>query len=117
MSFWLFIVCIEFALFFGAVIDRVVVNRDLFTESHKDYTYYSVAYKNKEDAIEILETLKKILALNKVVRVYDIYVMSNIETSVDDVEFGWTDISEFTVEPTDNSRWIIKVTKPVVLEK
>lgn len=113
MSFIVFIVCIAIALFLGAVLDRAAL---LLKERNEDYEFFSVAFNSKEDAQSIVDALVERFRKHGVIRMYDLYVLSDIDATPRDCKFGWTYLPEITIEQKED-KWVISTPNPKPLEK
>lgn len=110
-------ICIVIALFLGAVSDRAII---LLKERGEVYEFFSVAFSNESDAKDIIRVLNDRFDKYGVVRMYDLYILANIEATARDCKFGWTNKPMFTITyaPTrEENRWVINTPNPEPLEK
>ena len=128
MSFVVFMICMVAALFFGAVLDRMAVikNRmkpkesfantyDRSSFDKNEYAYASsIIFKSKIDSESIFPTLERCLMCQKVLRVYDLYLLANIRAKPDDFFYGWNSVSDFKIEPHGDG-WLLSIPKPFEL--
>lgn len=113
MSFFIFIGCIAVALFLGAVLDRAAL---LLKERNEDYEFFSVSFNSEDDAKSIVDALKDRFHKHGVIRMYDLYILSNIDATPRDCKFGWTVLPDITIEH-EGDKWIINTPNPKPLEK
>ena len=120
-------ICMAAALFFGAVLDRMAVIRNRikpnenFANTYESalnlngYSYASsIIFKSKIDSGSIIPTLERCLEKQKVLRVYDLYLLANIRAKPDDFFYGWNSISDFKIEPNGDG-WLLSIPKPFQL--
>lgn len=119
MGFIGFIICILFALLFGAILDRtIIISKDL--EEIKEDGYYALAFKEKTYALEIMNYVKDVFDDNGFVRVYDLYFLSRVRVEHMKncyYKYGWTDISDFRLIEDEELGYIIDCPFPERLEK
>ena len=117
MSFIVFMLCMIFALFFGAVLDRTILISKERNEENKEYEYFSLGFPLMEDAQEVLSLLKERLEINEgFVRVYDLYTYTSIKSEDPrDFNHGWKVLDDFRIE-NDGDSWMLRVPKPCLLE-
>ena len=106
--------CIAGALFFGMILDRVILK---IKDNKEEYEYASISFKDKTTPEAVLERLKEILAVNGVIRVYDYYLICGIKNiSSLDFRVGWNDINGFSIENKEGI-YVLNPPEPHEIEK
>lgn len=119
MSFILYMVCIAVAIFLGALLDRYVILSKRISELDKEeYEYPYIAYSSKAEAAELMSFLQDRFERFGVLRMYDIYVFSDLSAGPEDAKYGWREFPDFKIEQQSNGKWIFTIPEPkFLLEK
>lgn len=124
MNFWVFMLCMIAAIFAGMVLDRVLIIlardkneiNDMIPNTDISFISEVGSFMTKEEAEVCINVMTELSKRQGVLRLYDLYLLMNIATSLGDVKYGWKNLSEFEIEQC-GEKWTIKVPKPVLIEK
>lgn len=80
------------------------------------YDYDDLVYESNEDAVSVLNAMADILDRYKIVKVADLYDLSNVTPSQTDYNYGWTDLRTASVSQISNGGFVINLPRPMPID-
>ena len=85
-------------------------------QNTKAYYYDTLTFKNRNDAVAVLERMKEQLVIYQMVSVADFYDFAGVSGNYTDNRYGWTDLNAASISNVPGEGWRIDLPKVVVLE-
>lgn len=72
----------------------------------ESYNYSDIIFKDRQDAIDIYNTIDATIKKFGVCKVADLYEFVGRPTSSTDFNYGWSSIKAFAIVPTEDGYWL-----------
>lgn len=86
------------------------------SQEPKSYYYNTLTFKDRNDAVAVLERMREQLGVYLMVSVADLNDFAGVTGTYTDNKYGWTDLSTASVVNVPGEGWIIDLPKAIVLE-